>query len=237
MSFVSLKASPIACGRVMPGVRRLAFTEMEASLFGGKTMLRKFCFSIFLIVVVVGYVSAQPTSSNKVAAKTTTVAFVNVNVVPMDGERIVQNQTVIVRNGRIAAMGAAKRVRVPKGAVKIDGRGRYLLPGLVDMHVHLEHFDHDAELLPFLATGVTTLRSMDGRENILLWRKRAADGSLLASTIFTAGEVLEGKPPARNDTRVFETPAQGEAAVEEQKRAGYDFIFAKTTRRTRGFVC
>jgi imidazolonepropionase-like amidohydrolase len=65
---------------------------------------------------------------------------------------------------------------------------------------------------------------MDGRANILLWRKRVNDGSLLAPTIFTAGEILEGKPPFRNDNKVVETPAQAEAAVEEQKKAGYDFI-------------
>jgi imidazolonepropionase-like amidohydrolase len=187
-------------------------------------MLRRFCLLFFLTVVVSGCVSAQMASNNQVAAEDTVFAFANVSVVPMDGERIVQNQTVVVRNGRIAEMGAAERVSVPNGAVKIDGRGRYLMPGLVDMHVHLEYFDRDAQLLLFLAGGVTTVRSMDGRPNILLWRKRASEGSLLAPTIFTAGAILEGKPPARDDNRVVETPAQAEEAVEEQKRDGYDFI-------------
>jgi imidazolonepropionase-like amidohydrolase len=187
-------------------------------------VLRKFCLIFFLIVLLADYVSAQVASNNQVAANVTVFAFVDVNVVPMDGERIIHNQTVVVRNGRIAAMGTVKRVSVPKGAVKIDGRGRYLMPGLVDMHVHLEYFDRDAQLLLFLAGGVTSVRNMDGRPNILVWRKRASDGSLLAPTIFTSGPILEGKPPARDDNRVVETPAQAEAAVEEQRRAGYDFI-------------
>jgi imidazolonepropionase-like amidohydrolase len=187
-------------------------------------MLRKFCFFIFLITIVAGYAFAQATGKNKVAADNSLIAFVDVNVVPMDGERVLQNQTVVVRNGRITAMGEAKRVRLPNGAVKINGRGQYLMPGLVDMHVHLEYFDRDAQLLLFLAGGVTTVRNMDGRANILEWRKRAADGDLLAPTIFTAGAILEGKLPARADNRVVETPAQAEAAVEEQKKAGYDFI-------------
>jgi imidazolonepropionase-like amidohydrolase len=98
------------------------------------------------------------------------------------------------------------------------------MPGLADMHVHLEYFDRDTQLLLFLANGVTTVRNMDGRPNILSWQRRIADGALVGPTIFTAGAILEGKPPLRDDNRVVETPAQAEAAVEEQKRAGYDFV-------------
>lgn len=151
-------------------------------------------------------------------------AFVDVNVVPMDGERILRRQTVIVRGGRIARVGAVGSVRVPAAAVRIEGRGRYLMPGLADMHVHLEYFDRETQLLLFLANGVTAVRSMDGRPNILSWRKRIADGTLTGPTIYTAGAILEGKPPLRDDNRVVETPAEAEAAVEEQKRAGYDFV-------------
>jgi imidazolonepropionase-like amidohydrolase len=187
-------------------------------------MLKKICFIVFLITVSVIYVSAQTASNNQAAAKSVVIAFVDVNVVPMDSESVVRNQTVVIRDGRIVAMGAVKRVSVPKGAVKIDGRERYLMPGLIDMHVHLEYFDRDAQLLLFLAGGVTTVRNMDGRPNILEWRKRGGDGTLLTPTIFTAGAILEGKPPFRDDNRVVETPVQAEAAVEEQKKAGYDFI-------------
>jgi imidazolonepropionase-like amidohydrolase len=189
-----------------------------------KTMLKKNCFIIFLIIVSVGYIFAQAPNNNQTADKTAVFAFVDVNVIPMDSERAVRNQTVVIRNGRIVAMGAAKRVSVPQGAVKIYGRGRYLIPGLADMHVHLEYFDRDAQLLLFLANGVTTVRNMDGRPNILEWRQRVVNGTLLAPTIFTAGAILEGKPPFRNDNRVVETVAQAEAAVAEQKKAGYDFI-------------
>ena len=65
------------------------------------------------------------------------VAFVDVNVIPMDKERILPHQTVIVRNGTIAEIGNAKRIKIPKDAQKIDGAGKYLIPGLTDMHVHL----------------------------------------------------------------------------------------------------
>jgi len=188
------------------------------------TMLKRIGFITLFIILIVICLSAQDTRNKQSAPNDALFAFVGVNVVPMDSERVIRDQTVVVRKGRIAAVGATKSVRVPKGAIRIDGRGRYLMPGLADMHVHLEYFDRDAQLLLFLANGVTTVRSMDGRPNILSWRKRIADGSLLGPTIFTAGAILEGKPPLRDDNRVVETPAQAAAAVEEQKRAGYDFV-------------
>src|SRR4051812_17837053 len=57
------------------------------------------------------------------------VAFINVNVVPMDTERVLAGQTVIVKDGRIAEMGPAEQIKVPAGAVRVDGRGKYLMPG------------------------------------------------------------------------------------------------------------
>ncbi|MCA1623335.1 MAG: amidohydrolase family protein [Acidobacteria bacterium] len=187
-------------------------------------MLKRNHTVVLLIAVLANCTFAQNVSQKSITANNNVLAFVNVNVVPMDSERVVQNQTIIIRDGRIAAIGAAKRVRVPQGAVKIDGRGRYLMPGLADMHVHLEYFDREAQLLLFLANGVTTVRNMDGRPNILEWRKRIAAGNLLGPNIFTAGAILEGKPPFRNDNRVVETPAEAVAEVVKQKQEGYDFI-------------
>ena len=187
-------------------------------------MLKKACLAGLLILHVSSFAPAQGVSNERLAGGGAVFAFVDVNVVPMDGERILRRQTVIVRGGRIARMGPAESVRVPRAAIRIEGRGRYLMPGLADMHVHLEYFDRETQLLLFLANGVTTVRSMDGRPNILSWRERIAGGTLLGPTIYTAGAILEGKPPLRDDNRVVETPAQAEAAVEEQKRAGYDFV-------------
>jgi len=66
------------------------------------------------------------------------VAFVNVNVVPMDQERVLAGQTVLVRGERIAAIGPVAAVEIPEGAMRVDGTGKYLMPGLADMHVHQE---------------------------------------------------------------------------------------------------
>lgn len=154
-----------------------------------------------------------------------THAFLSVDVVPMStGEPVLRDQTVLVRGGRIAQIGPSRTVRVPRGSIRIDGRGRYLLPGLADMHVHLEHFDNPAYLKLFLVNGVTTVRNMDGRPHILDWKRQTAAGELDSPRIFTAGQVLDGSPPVRDDNIALATPEQARAAVERQAAAGYDYI-------------
>ncbi len=82
---------------------------------------------IFLILILV--------LLSFIAVSAQTVAFTNVNVIPMDKEQVLKNQTVLVKNGVIAEIGS--KVKIPKDAVNIDGKGKYLIPGLMDMHAHL----------------------------------------------------------------------------------------------------
>lgn len=150
------------------------------------------------------------------------IAFVNVNVIPFDRERVLKDQTVVVRDGRIVTIGPASNTKVPAGALKIDGRGKYLMPGLADMHVHLypgagQPNDLASQQLQlFLANGVTTVRNMIGKPEHLQLRDRVAKGELLGPTIYTAG------PPLLGNT--VPTPEAGARAVIEQKKAGYDLI-------------
>ena len=153
------------------------------------------------------------------------LAIVGVTVIPMAGaQAVLADRTVIVRDGRIAAIGPRARLRVPAGARVIEGRGRYLMPGLADMHVHLEYFDDPEVLKLFLKNGVTTVRSMDGRPFILGWRDGVAAGRLAGPRIVTAGPILDGAPPARDDNLALADPAAGRAAVAEQAALGYDFV-------------
>jgi hypothetical protein len=71
------------------------------------------------------------------------VAFVNVTVVPMDRERLLPGQTVVIRDGRIAEIGPQASVKVPDDARRIDAAAKYLMPGLVDAHFHLQGNDTD----------------------------------------------------------------------------------------------
>lgn len=173
---------------------------------------------LFLAVCVLsGCVRHKATAPNSsyestsLAAERRTVAFVNVNVVPMDSERVLERQTVIVRDGRIVAMDAVGSMEVPKEALRIDGSGRYLMPGLVDMHAHL----YTPQEFPlYLARGVTTVYNLWGRPAHLNWRERIARGEILGPTIYTCGPII-----FRADT-----VDEARRIVEEQKKAGYDSI-------------
>lgn len=95
-----------------------------------------------------------------------TLAFRGVNVVPMDAERVLTDQTVVVAQGRIRTVGANIDVRVPSDATVIEGAGRYLLPGLAEMHAHVPsgttRHSVDEVLFLYVANGITTARSMLG---------------------------------------------------------------------------
>ena len=168
--------------------------------------------------------------SAELSPQQTVTAFVNVNVVPMDGERILAQQTVIVRDGLIEQVDGSGDVHVPDGAQIIDGAGQYLMPGLVDMHVHVKE---ENELLLFVAYGVTTVRDMWGTTGVQLQmgfpdqlklRAQIQDGELFGPTLYTAGPVMEGNPPTMPLMAVVASPAEAAESVAWQKAQGYDFI-------------
>ncbi|HKA20396.1 MAG TPA: amidohydrolase family protein [Blastocatellia bacterium] len=149
------------------------------------------------------------------------VAFVNVSVIPMDEERIIAGQTVLVKDGLIAAVGPANSAKIPLGALRVDGRGKYLLPGLADMHVHLEAFNEEANaamLKLFIANGVTTVLNLYGTPAFLKLREGIGRGETLGPTIYTSGPFISNAPVTTP------TPEEAERMVVEQKRAGYDLI-------------
>lgn len=150
-----------------------------------------------------------------------TVAFVDVNVVPMNQIEVLEHQTVIVSNGHIVDVGETAGIKIPDDALRIDGKSHYLLPGLTDMHVHQWS---QGDLLLFLANGVTTIRNMWGTSRQLVWRSKIAKGQLLGPTIYTTGPLLDGKPPIWNGSKVIETAKEAEEEVAREKNAGYDFI-------------
>lgn len=145
------------------------------------------------------------------------VAFVDVRVIPMDRERSLEHATVLVQDGRIAAVGAADSVTLPAGVLRVEGQGRTLIPGLTDTHVHL--IDR-GELPITLAYGVTCIRNMMGlpahldvRRDVERARER---GELAGPRVLTSG-------PFTNAPQIATADAAREA-VAAQKRAGYDCV-------------
>ena len=149
------------------------------------------------------------------------VAFVNVTVIPMDRERSVPEQTVVVRGNRIVAMGPAGQVKVPAGGLEVDGRGKFLIPGLAEMHAHIpggQAPDSVVErtLFLYVSGGITTIRGMLGHPRHLGLRDRANRGELISPTIYTSGPSFNGNSVS--------SPAAAARMVTEQKSAGYDFL-------------
>jgi imidazolonepropionase-like amidohydrolase len=146
----------------------------------------------------------------------------------VDVERgtVIQDMTVVVRGDRIATV---DKQAVPAGAQVVDGRGKFLIPGLWDMHTHLT--DSRGSALPVLAaTGVTYVRDA-GNGNLAeidVWRGRIAAGELLGPTIFRAGPTLNGQESQYHI--VIATAADARMAARTLKKAGVDIL--KTHRRT-----
>ena len=158
------------------------------------------------------------------AAQAPPTAIIDVTLVPLDRERVLPHRTVLVRDGRVARIGPAGRAALPPGVTRIDGHGKYLIPGLADLHVHL--FDSN-DLLLYLANGVTTIRNLGGygaADSILELRRQVAGGERTGPTIYTSGNWLDGDPPVRRINTVLRTPVEARAEVERQARAGYDFV-------------
>ncbi len=149
-------------------------------------------------------------------------AFVDVTVIPLDRNRTLEHMTVIVKDGCIEQMGPAARLTVPAQATRIDGTGRYLIPGLAEMHAHVPSpqsgtMDYAHEVLfLYVANGITTIRGMLGHPAHLTLREEIAKGEVLGPRLWTSGPSVNGNSVA--------TTQAARQAVTEQKRAGYDFI-------------
>ena len=152
-------------------------------------------------------------------ARTPVVAFVNVNVVPMDRERVLERQTVLVRDGRIAQVGPASSVQVPQGALRVEAQGKYLIPGLAEMHGHLPGQmgpAAEATLFLYLSNGLTFVRGMQGAPGQLEMKRAIERGELLGPTLWLAGPQLSGNS--------VPTAADAERVVAQQKQAGFDLL-------------
>ncbi len=161
--------------------------------------------------------SEQPLRHNKGQA----VAFVDVNVAPLDRELIIAGQTVVVKDGKIVEMGPADKVKAPAGALRVDGRGKYLMPGLADLHIHLSDYNerHNVAMLRlYVANGVTTILNLYGTPHHLELRAKIRSGAVFGPEFYTSGPFISNAPIHTP------TPDEVELDVVEQKRAGYDFI-------------
>jgi imidazolonepropionase-like amidohydrolase len=192
------------------------------------------------LALAVFAMSTPCAQASSLKAQSNTVAFVHAAVVPMDRERILPDQTVVVVDGSIAALGPASKVKVPRKALRIDARGRYLLPALSDMHVHVEGESWNALLspealaasktvpfedflFPYVANGVTTVQVLSGTHELLPVRGQIAAGELLAPRLILA-RMIDGPkkawPPPLSSW--VSTAEEARSATRQAKADGYD---------------
>lgn len=162
----------------------------------------------------------------------------DVNIVTMTDARVSMHQAVMVRDGTIEGIGPARQ-EIPGDIDVIDGAGRYVMPGLVNMHVHLG--DNPDDLLLYLANGITTVRNMWGYEDFSLrqWlfgsrvfhhlrlKEQVRTGQVIGPDIYTAGLLLDGDPPffpRFMSLNSITSRDQAERVITEQKAKGYDFL-------------
>jgi imidazolonepropionase-like amidohydrolase len=171
--------------------------------------------AVFLLAMCPGVDAAEPPASP------TVIAIVGARVIPMTGEHVLDEATVLVADGVIRAVGTTDSVKIPKGARVIGARGKFLLPGLSEMHAHVPSgpnpaYARDDVLFLWAANGVTVARGMLGAPEHLQLRADLAAHRVLGPRLITAGPSFNGNS--------VKSPEQGAQMVHEQKAAGYDFL-------------
>lgn len=149
------------------------------------------------------------------------VAIENVNVIPMTEEVVHEGWTVLVEEDRIAEVGPAGAVDIPSSAERIDGTGKYLIPGLAEMHGHVpsleqsEDYIHDVLFL-YVANGITTVRGLLGSAGQLELRERANSGEILSPSLYLAGPAFSGGS--------IDSPEQASERARQYAEEGWDYL-------------
>ncbi|HET8866253.1 MAG TPA: amidohydrolase, partial [Gracilimonas sp.] len=175
-------------------------------------------FLLSLSLLMISCAPAQPQT-----------VFTNVNVIPMDSDQVLEDHTVIVEGDRIVEVGPSSEVSVSSNATIIDGTGKYLMPGLAEMHGHVpptdpgpnapDYFDDkyvESTLFLYISAGITTVRGMLGYENQLELKERVNSGELVGPNLYLAGPSFNGNTIA--------SPEQAAERVREHKKEGWDLL-------------
>jgi len=195
----------------------------------------KNCPALLLIVLLPTFLFAQGNSAKR------SLVLTHVTVIDMTGAPPKSDQTVIITDNHIVTLGKSGETPVPQDALVIDAGGKFLIPGLWDMHIHTVYDkaeDTEKTLLPlFMANGITGVRNMgsiNSLEQINKWRKAGAEGKLLAPRL-VIGQQIDGLGGI-NVPFVYRVKSESEAraAVQRIKREGFDFVkvYSRLSRET-----
>ena len=195
--------------------------------------------TLAIVIASIGGFRPEPQASARV------IAIRNVTVIPCNGAPPINDATVLIRDELIAAIGPSAETIIPTGARVIEGRGKFLLPGFIEMHAHLSKARASALGL-FLANGVTTVRDMGGdHEELLRWRQEIRTGKRVGPRMLIAGPYLESalnlermrRDPPEKRIEPFErlripvgSPAEARRIVAELAARELDFLKIRTVQ-------
>lgn len=185
-------------------------------------LTKLFCVPIAILFATISFTAAETSR---------TLAIAHVTVIDGTGRAAQPDETVLIEAGKVVAVDAAAKVKIPKKARVIDASGKFLIPGLWDMHVHLAGINADPSwskqvLLPLLlANGITGVRDMGGDLDALLsWERDIESGALLGPHIVAAGPFLAASGKKTPEQYPVANATEARAAVDELKKRGANFI-------------
>jgi len=170
-----------------------------------------------LFLLLPALLVAQSSGSRQTAP----LVLAHVTIIDVAGGPSKPDMTVVMRGDRISEIGKAGEILSPPDATVVDASGKFLIPGLWDMHVHWYNRD---SLTLFTANGVTGVREMFGGPNLLRWRDEIAKGSLTGPRMIVASPIIDGPQPVWPNAIAVGNEEEGRKAVREVKQWGADFV-------------
>ncbi|HZS43564.1 MAG TPA: amidohydrolase, partial [Blastocatellia bacterium] len=169
-----------------------------------------------LLLLIPVLLSAQPKPKSDEI-----LVISHVTVIDVTARQSKPDMDVIITGDKITDVGPSGKTPAPSGAKVVDGTGKFLIPGLWDMHVH---WYNEQDLTLFTANGVTGVRQMFGQPMHLQWRKDLEKGSLLGPRMSLASPIVDGPHPVWPGSIAVKDEAEGREAVQKVKKWGADFV-------------
>jgi imidazolonepropionase-like amidohydrolase len=174
-----------------------------------------------LALLVLSFLSFFPIAQQTPGLKPSILVLTHVTVIDTTGGPAKPDVTIVITGDRITGMEKSAKIHAPKDAQIVDATGKFLIPGLWDMHVHWG----DKDYLPlFLANGVTGVRVMFGDPMHYEWRKEVKQGSLLGPRMLIASAIVDGPKPFWPGSIAVANETEGRQAVTRAKQGGADFV-------------
>jgi ketosteroid isomerase-like protein len=173
-----------------------------------------------LLPITLCFTAAPQNSST--SAQQAPIYITHVSVIDTERGKEATDQTVVISDGKITNVAQSKKLSAPTSARIVDGRGKYLIPGLWDMHVHRTEYESTYPM--YLVNGVTGVREMAGPFDANKFRADLGAKKLDAPRFYFASPIVDGYPPRVSDQIVVKTAEEARRVVDDQKKAGADFI-------------